>query len=37
MTCDAHAFRVETRLEALENGERVRLREWTFETPRELG
>jgi hypothetical protein len=28
---------VRTELEAFENGERVRRREWTFETPRDLG
>ena len=37
MTCDAQRFLVRTELEAFENGERVRQREWTFETPRELG
>jgi hypothetical protein len=37
MTCDADRFLVRTELEAFENGERVRLREWRFETPRELG
>ena len=37
MSCDAESFRVRTELEAFENGERVRRREWSFETPRELG
>jgi putative CocE/NonD family hydrolase len=37
MTCDAKLFRIDTRLEAFEDGERVRLRVWTFEVPRELG
>jgi uncharacterized protein len=37
MDADAERFRVRTELEAFENGERVRLREWTFETPRDLG
>jgi len=37
MTCYADRFLVRTELEAFENGEQVRLREWTFETPRELG
>ena len=37
MTCDAERFLVRTQLEAFENGERVRRREWDFETPRELG
>ena len=36
-TADAERFRVRTELEAFENGERVRRREWSFETPRELG
>ena len=35
MTCEAQRFLVRTELEAFENGERVRRREWTFETPRE--
>jgi putative CocE/NonD family hydrolase len=35
MDADAERFRVRTELEAFENGERVRRREWTFETPRE--
>ena len=37
MTCDAERFMVHTELEAFENGDRVRRREWDFETPRELG
>ena len=37
MTCDADRFMVHTELEAFENGELVRRREWNFETPRELG
>ena len=37
MACDAERFRVSTELEAFENGERVRRREWSFETPRDLG
>ncbi|HEU0023415.1 MAG TPA: hypothetical protein VFQ12_02210, partial [Thermoleophilaceae bacterium] len=37
MDADAERFRVRTELEAFENGERVRRREWTFETSRELG
>jgi predicted acyl esterase len=37
MDADAERFRVRTELEAFENGERVRRREWTFETPRDLG
>jgi uncharacterized protein len=37
MDSDAERFRVRTELEAFENGERVRHREWAFETPRELG
>jgi uncharacterized protein len=37
MTCDADRFLVRTELEAFENGELVRRREWDFETPRELG
>ena len=37
MEADAERFRVRTELEAFENGERVRRREWTFETPRDLG
>ncbi len=37
MAGDAERFLVRTELEAFENGERVRRREWTFETPRELG
>ena len=34
---DAERFRVRTELEAFENGELVRRKEWSFETPRELG
>ena len=37
MTCDAERFLVRTELDAFEDGERVRHREWDFETPRELG
>jgi uncharacterized protein len=37
MDADAERFRIRTELEAFENGERVRRREWSFETPRELG
>jgi uncharacterized protein len=37
MNSDAGHFRVRTELEAFEDGERVRRREWSFETPRELG
>jgi hypothetical protein len=37
MDCDAERFRVRTELEAFESGERVRRREWSFETPRDLG
>jgi putative CocE/NonD family hydrolase len=37
MSCDAERFRVRTELEAFENGELVRRRDWDFETPRELG
>jgi hypothetical protein len=37
MNADAERFHVRTELEAFENGERVRRREWSFETPRELG
>jgi predicted acyl esterase len=37
MTSDADRFRVRTELEAFQDGERVRRREWAFETPRELG
>jgi len=37
MSCDAGRFLVRTELEAFENGERVRHREWDFETPRDLG
>ena len=37
MDSDADCFRVRTQLEAFENGESVRRREWSFETPRELG
>jgi putative CocE/NonD family hydrolase len=37
MGADAERFRVRTELEAFENGESVRRREWSFETPRELG
>ena len=37
MACDAERFRVRTELEAFENGQRVLRREWSFETPRELG
>jgi len=37
MDADAERFRVRTELEAFEDGERVRVREWTFETPRDLG
>ena len=37
MDCDAERFRVRTELEAFEDGELVRRKEWSFETPRELG
>jgi putative CocE/NonD family hydrolase len=37
MDADSERFRVRTELEAFENGESVRRREWSFETPRELG
>jgi len=37
MDADAESFRVRTELEAFENGESVRRREWSFETPREFG
>jgi uncharacterized protein len=37
MTSDADHFRVRTELVAFENGDRVRRREWSLETPRELG
>ena len=37
MDADAERFRVRTELEAFENGQRVRRREWSFETPRDLG
>jgi uncharacterized protein len=37
MNADADRFHVRTELEAFENGERIRRREWSFETPRELG
>ena len=37
MDADAERFRVRTELEAFENGERVRRREWSLETPRDLG
>jgi hypothetical protein len=37
MSADADSFHVRTELEAFENGERVRRREWTLETPRDLG
>ena len=37
MDADAERFRVRTELDAFEDGERVRRREWTFETPRDLG
>jgi len=37
MDADAERFRVRTELEAFEDGESVRRREWSFETPRELG
>ena len=37
MDADTERFRVRTELDAFENGERVRRRVWTFETPRELG
>jgi uncharacterized protein len=37
MDADAERFRVRTELEAFENGERMRRREWSFETPRDLG
>ncbi len=37
MDADAERFRVRTELEAFENGKSVRRREWSFETPRELG
>jgi uncharacterized protein len=37
MDADAEHFRVRTELEAFENGERVRRREWTLEAPRDSG
>jgi uncharacterized protein len=37
MDADAHSFRIRTELEAWQDGERVLLREWDFDTPRELG
>jgi putative CocE/NonD family hydrolase len=37
MDSDAEHFRVRTELEAFEDGKRVRRREWSFETPRDLG
>ena len=37
MSSDAARFRVRTELEAFEDGKRVRRREWSFETPRDLG
>ena len=37
MTCDAERFLVHTELDAYEDGEPVRRREWDFETPRDLG
>jgi hypothetical protein len=37
MDADAERFRVRTELEAFEDGEVVRRREWTFESQRELG
>jgi uncharacterized protein len=37
MDADAERFRVRTELEAFEDGESVRRREWSFETPRDLG
>ena len=37
MTADAGRFRIRTELDAYEDGRRVRRREWSFETPRELG
>jgi hypothetical protein len=37
MDCDAENFRVRTELEAFEDGELVKRKEWSFETPRELG
>ena len=37
MDADAERVRVRTELEAFETGESVRRREWSFETPRELG
>jgi predicted acyl esterase len=37
MNCDGENFRVRTELEAFENGQRVRRKEWFFEAPRELG
>lgn len=37
MNADTERFRVRTELEAFENGESVRRREWSFETPRDLG
>jgi uncharacterized protein len=37
MTCDAERFLVHTELDAYEDGELVRHREWDFETPRDLG
>jgi predicted acyl esterase len=37
MDADAERFRVRTELDVFENGERVRRREWSFETARDLG
>jgi hypothetical protein len=37
MSADADSFHVRTELEAFENGERVHRREWTLDTPRDLG
>ena len=37
MGADAERFHVRTELEAFENGESVRRRDWSFETPRDLG
>ena len=37
MTADAGRFRIRTELDAYEDGRRVCRREWSFETPRELG
>jgi hypothetical protein len=37
MSSDTDSFRVRTELEAFEDGECVRRREWSLETPRELG